>query len=813
MELLAAWLLYPLALVCICLGLALALERLIGWRAPGALLLPIGFAALLALARLITASEATARLALPVIGALALLGLALGAGRLRTLRPDPWLLAVAAALYALLAAPIVLSGEPSFAGYLALPDTSHQLALADLYAHRGPDWGGLPESSARVSLSRYVASSYPVAAQATLGVTAPLGLLDLAWLYQPLLAFGVLMLSLSIWALCAPLLARRWQAAAVTFAASQPALLVGNYLTGSIKEITGVAVLAALVALVTAAISGRGSARALVPAAVAGVAALGALGPAALAYVAVPALVVAAVWGRRALRAPGLLRAPRLVTLGAIAAGGALLAVVALPMLRSLRTAITVSQAVLVDQKEELGHLAGPLDIAQALGIWLSGDFRYPTQSAGTPQTILLAIAGACAILGLVWAVRRRGRGPLLLAAAFLPVSLLLLQRGTAYADAKVLMLASPVVLTLAMLGAVVLWAGRWRAVSAVATAALTLGVLWSSALAYHDVSLAPYDRYAELLDINERLAGRGPAFFGEYDEFGKYLLRSVPGYTSPESPHPFRFAPYEPNALRDPKRRPSEKTPVDVDDVQLDYLESVPYIVLRRGPMTSRPPANFRLQSRGRHYDVWRRTPHPRVLAHKPMGPDVLHQAAPVSRRVARAWASRARRLGGRIAFPRRERPTKFLASHVPRPERWTGFGNFPEALLSDGPSNIESGIEFEETGRYHVWVEGSFARRMTIGLDGERLPHVPTGLNNPGAYVSLGVVRVTRGHHRLYIRQRGGDLRPGTGGYRSSLRHIGPIFFNPIANERPEVEELDPSRWRDLVGERVDWLEVVRR
>ncbi len=807
MDLLAAWLLYPVALALVCLGLGLLVERLTAWRTPGALILPIGFATLLALARLLTASEATVDFALPVIGALAVAGLLAGHARLRALRPDPWLVAVVACLFALLAAPIVLSGEATFAGYLALPDTTHQLALAEQFAERGPEWAALPGGSNRLLLANYISTSYPVAAQAALGVTAPLGVLDIAWLYQSFLAFSLIVLVLAIWSIAAPLLARRWQVAVVTFAASQSALVIASYLTGAVKELAAVSLLMTLVALLAAAIAQRRPVRSLLAVAIVATAALGALGPAVLPYLAIPGLVVAGVWGYRTVREP------RVADVIWLSAGGVLLAALALPMLRTLRSAVEVSTSVLVEAKDDLGHLAGPLDTAQALGIWLSGDFRYVTEDAGTPQAIMLWIAAIAAIAGIVWAVRGRRWGPLLLVATFVPTSLYLLHRGSTYADAKVLVIASPAVLLLAMLGAASLWSGRWRALSAVVTATLVVGVLWSSALAYHDVSLAPHARYTELLELNDELAGRGPAFFGEYDELAEYFLRRVPVYSSPQYPHLFRGAPYKPNALADRRRRPSEKTPIDIDDITLDYIESVPFAILRRGPQTSRPPANFRLFKRGAYYDVWRRTAAPRVLAHLPLGRDVLHQAARISERAAARLSRNARRAGGLLAYAPRARPPVFLATRHPRPLRWEGFGNFPEALLSDGPSNINAPIEIPRSGRYHVWVEGSFARRIEIGVDGRPLPRTPSGLNLPGGYASLGVVSITRGRHSVTIRQRGGDLAPGTGGYLSSLRHIGPIFFNPIANERFPVREIDPSRWRELVGVRADWLEIVRR
>ena len=60
MDLLAAWLLYPLALALLSLGLGLLMARAAGWRCPGLLLLPVGFAALAALTRSSPPGSATA---------------------------------------------------------------------------------------------------------------------------------------------------------------------------------------------------------------------------------------------------------------------------------------------------------------------------------------------------------------------------------------------------------------------------------------------------------------------------------------------------------------------------------------------------------------------------------------------------------------------------------------------------------------------------------------------------------------------------------------------------------------------------------
>ena len=77
-----------------------------------------------------------------------------------------------------------------------------------------------------------------------------------------------------------------------------------------------------------------------------------------------------------------------------------------------------------------------------------------------------------------------------------------------------------------------------------------------------------------------------------------------------------------------------------------------------------------------------------------------------------------------------------------------------------------------------------------------------VPISAYAPGLLSTRGVTLV----------QGGGDLRPGNGGYRSSLRHIGPILLQPVRDDERRVRVIGAGDWRRLVGVRSDWLEVVR-
>ena len=71
------------------------------------------------------------------------------------------------------------------------------------------------------------------------------------------------------------------------------------------------------------------------------------------------------------------------------------------------------------------------------------------------------------------------------------------------------------------------LFAAPARVPGALVIAALAGGVLWSNALAYHDVTLAPRAPLAELQHIGELLAGKGPTFVNEYEVYAdRHFLR-----------------------------------------------------------------------------------------------------------------------------------------------------------------------------------------------------------------------------------------------------------------------------------------------
>ena len=172
--------------------------------------------------------------------------------------PDRWALAAALGIFAVFAAPVVLSGQPTFAGYIKLDDTATWLAFT-----RPPRWSTATTSRARRprATRRRSSSTSPTATRS--GPSCRSGSATQLVGTDPRLAGPALHGVHGGDARALPLLADRPLVelaalrAPVAFVAAQSALLYGYALWGGIKELAVALALAVLVALCPAP-SGRG---------------------------------------------------------------------------------------------------------------------------------------------------------------------------------------------------------------------------------------------------------------------------------------------------------------------------------------------------------------------------------------------------------------------------------------------------------------------------------------------------------------------------------------------------------------------------
>jgi hypothetical protein len=235
----------------------------------------------------------------------------------------------------------------------------------------------------------------------------------------------------------------------------------------------------------------------------AGMAALG-LAFGAWALAASLVLATVALTGFRGVPEPRRLAA--LVGLGAL-----VLLVAAWPTWVDFSGSLHVAQAIASTANP--GNLHSALRPSQLFGVWLGGSYKLvPTGVALTLTYVLVAFVLALAILGFGNAVRSGWYALAGWFALILVVWLLLATFATTWADAKTLMLTSPVVLLMAWAGIAALRASPLRLAAPLLAFVLVGGVLVSDALQYHESNLAPPATWTSTGPISPTRHPRSPA-------------------------------------------------------------------------------------------------------------------------------------------------------------------------------------------------------------------------------------------------------------------------------------------------------------
>src|SRR5262249_57616294 len=125
---------------------------------PGVLLVPTGLAAVIVIGAIITSWSAIAPAAVWVVGVLAVIGLV---RHRRSRGIDPWALGAAIAVLLVYGAPVLLSGQATFTGFIKLDDTSTWLGFADQFMSHGRAVASLPKSSFALVLQTNIVTLYP----------------------------------------------------------------------------------------------------------------------------------------------------------------------------------------------------------------------------------------------------------------------------------------------------------------------------------------------------------------------------------------------------------------------------------------------------------------------------------------------------------------------------------------------------------------------------------------------------------------------------------------------------------------------------
>ncbi|MGA2321922.1 MAG: hypothetical protein ABSG95_14500 [Solirubrobacteraceae bacterium] len=812
---------FPLVLAAIGAGWGVIVERAAGTRVNDALLLPSGLAAALVVAGTVTAFTATAPAAVPVVAAGAAAGLLFAfPGR----RLGPWPVLAAVSVLLVYGAPVLLSGQATFTGFIKLDDTATWFNVIDHVMSHARSVSGEAPSTYSLVYTGDVGPSYPLGSFMLPGVARALVGIDIAWVFQPYLACCGAAVALCLYALMEPMVPSIRIRALLAFAAAQPALLYGYSLWGGIKELTAAFLLALGVALAAVIVPRRPARpRELLPLAVAAGALIQTLGVGAGGWVAPALALVAVAWLWQDRRVKGLWASAT-----SIAWLGGLTAACVVPVWVVLGSFLGNDAGLFSSGQPtatRLGNLDHPLSAFQLAGIWPVGDFRVTAPTL--PSVLWIGLALIAADMAIFLSTHRRQFGvALYVAVALIGCGVFYFSGATPWVTAKVLAISSPALLAAAFTGGGMLWSLRARnrvagLAGGLVVAALTGGVLWSNLLAYHDATLAPRPRLAELQHIGDLVAGKGPTFVNEYESYAdRHFLRAG----APVEPAEFRTVDLP---LRDGVIL-TKAAAADLDSFPLSTLERYRSIVTPRSPVESRPPSIYKLVWQGSYYQLWQRPAHPlrRILEHVPLGEsnalpycgdaqnglrEPLCSIDPVATPPCgqiHDLARQAIREHAELVAYQRPAPIVARGDQTLWPGTWI-HDPAEHALTPTTPGQAVSHIAVASAQSYELWLGGSFARGFEVTVDGRHVGRVKDELSSINGYVHVASIFLAPGTHMFALTYPHPDLTPGSG--ENTLTSLSAIALVPRQSPASELISVGPRQAAQLCGRPLDWIEVV--
>jgi hypothetical protein len=787
-------------LAVLCVGAGLLVDRASGRFLPGALLPPVGAAALIGASQLTTYAWPLAPATPYVMVALAIAGFLFAWHRVRTLarrwRAWAWQIVAPVLVYILALAPVLFAGRPTFSSYMVLTDSAVHMIGADFLMRHGQDYAHLDlRNSYGQFINAYYNTSYPSGSDTLFGGSAFLLRLPLIWAFQPFNAFMLATAAGPAWLLVRRMGLDGGWAALAALSATVPALVYGYELVGSMKEITALPMILTLgVLVVLHARWLRGPPTGAIPfalVAAAGVSALG-VGFGVWVLAAVATLAVVAISdglaGRQSAR-----RVLLLIGLGAIIA-----LVFAWPTWIDLTGSLQVAQNIASTSNP--GNLSAPLRAVQVFGTWLWAGYTNLPKGGDLQLTqALIVITFITCMLGALHVARIREYPLAGWLALTLVVWLAVTEYATTWVDAKTLMLTSPVVVLLAWGGVAALRALPLRTVFRPAAALLALalagGVLASDAMQYHSSGLAPTARYEELASLNARFAGRGPTLFTDFDEYALYELRDLDVGGAD-------FL-YPPVALTGVSS--GHGGVIGLDRVPPAKLRGYPLIITRRDPSASRPPSAYGLIWQGTYYQVWGRRPGaPAAIIH--VG---LPGTSPVQCPRVQRLAQLASTHGAQLVAASPPDLVRVSVTRAQHPASWT---RGRVGLVMNGPGRLWATFAVRHAGEWDLWLEGEIMRPVLVSVDGLALGSIGAQLGgdslNPDTMAPLRVY-LSPGRHLLSLTRGGFSLAPGDGG-SAALDYI--FLTRAGAAGQETLRVAAPADWRSLCGRAYDWIEVVR-
>ena len=641
--------------------------------------------------------------------------------------------------------------------------------------------------------------NYPVGTFIPFGVITKLTRTEMAWFYQPYLAFAAGLIAM-LFVLILRLHFKKSAALIFIGAISVMASTLYSYVMwGAVKEVVIIIPLALFSLTLFTGLKSRRNWEWYLYSGIGAIALFFVGGTASIGFIA-PVLFAAVL-----VRIYSRNKAAALVILGSFVA----LAVGATYYLKTSNSAL---RDIIIPIIGDIGNLTKNVSFAQLMGIWPSQDFRlnpvYPVFTY-----VLIAIAIIFTFLGVYASIKRSlWVVPSLLACCIAVVANSYFWGGI-WLTGKAVAIASPFFLLAAGIGAYELWLRfgksrlRWihqrkiqYFVLALASA-VGVGVVGSDFYTYKNVWLAPFSQVNELKTIGELYAGQGPALMNEYSVYGaRYFLRDLQA----EAVSELRVHAI---AIRDGSQVPKGfAADIDLfDNSTIDYFN---LLVLRKSPTASRPPLNYKLVWSGNHYEVWKRLTQKVVIKQTlPLGDKFLPGATPSCDQVNSFLNSMTQ--GDKVYTAYRNKSYVINFAEGDLPPTWYPTIPYTGGVDRAGPGGFSRSFTVDETRNYNLSIAGSFAGRLTLQVDGVQI-FTGHSVFEANAYLTnfLGRVRLSAGAHTLTLLYSQPPLMSGG----DPAGRFGPIYISSQNAGDVKVSQVSTSNIAQLCSRNLDWIAIAR-
>ena len=375
----------------------------------------------------------------------------------------------------------------------------------------------------------------------------------------------------------------------------------------------------------------------------------------------------------------------------------------------------------------------GPVDPAEVLGFWTSGNYRLDTAGGAHLPWLTSAIAAIALFAGLAWWLRRREYAvPAALGGGFLIYLCTLTPLSGDYVRAKALMIIAPLAMLIVVRALLSTPPREWRvprAAWAGLAVVFAVGAAYSSLLVLRDTPVGPPGHGAELRAFLPKVEGKSVLYAGQ-DRFAQWELRGADTHIP--------LIEFTDDLVQERPTKPFDLgvaySPIDFDSFTPATLDRFDYVVTTRAAYASKAPPNFRPVQRTPSYVLWQRigkTPRRRTT--------LLEGGAPAAPLDCAAPETRIQ-----VGLP--GRATTFPTPVVGAKESWD---NGPKLGLGDQTSQVLrlpagrwylSLQYFSPVGAHLLAPAAGLRETLPAALDGQRPNQL--SLFNDGQYWPAGSV-----------------------------------------------------------------------